>query len=149
MAELSYGDADSENLLIQGDNLDALKALLPYYAGRVKCIAIDPPYRSSQVRNARSSADTSSGRKTPNWRRIRSFETVATALLRKEGCNNPASRQNPSPDSPGRNVPRSELTATTIRSSDAYGGWATTAGRTLAADWSENGKGSSTTAPRL
>jgi adenine-specific DNA-methyltransferase len=39
MAELSYGDADSENLLIQGDNLDALKALLPYYAGRVKCIA--------------------------------------------------------------------------------------------------------------
>ena len=43
VAELSYGDADSENLLIQGDNLDALKALLPYYAGRVKCIAIDPP----------------------------------------------------------------------------------------------------------
>jgi hypothetical protein len=39
VAELSYGDADSENLLIQGDNLDALKALLPYYAGRVKCIA--------------------------------------------------------------------------------------------------------------
>jgi adenine-specific DNA-methyltransferase len=31
---LSYGDGDSENLLIQGDNLDALKALLPYYAGR-------------------------------------------------------------------------------------------------------------------
>ncbi len=44
--ELSYGDADSENLLIQGDNLDALKALLPYYAGRVKCIAIDPPYNT-------------------------------------------------------------------------------------------------------
>ena len=39
VAELSYGDADSENLLIQGDNLDALKALLPYYAGRVRCIA--------------------------------------------------------------------------------------------------------------
>ncbi len=33
VAELSYGDADSENLLIQGDTLDALKALLPYYAG--------------------------------------------------------------------------------------------------------------------
>ena len=30
VVELSYGDADSENLLIQGDNLDALKALLPY-----------------------------------------------------------------------------------------------------------------------
>jgi hypothetical protein len=39
VAELSYGDADSENLLIQGDNLDALKALLLYYAGRVRCIA--------------------------------------------------------------------------------------------------------------
>ena len=46
VAELSYGDADSENLLIQGDNLDALKALLPYYAGCVKCIAIDPPHNS-------------------------------------------------------------------------------------------------------
>lgn len=47
VAELSHGDADTENLLIQGDNLDALKALLPYYAGRVKCIAIDPPYNGS------------------------------------------------------------------------------------------------------
>lgn len=36
----------SENLLIQGDNLHALKALLPYYAGRVKCIFIDPPYNT-------------------------------------------------------------------------------------------------------
>ena len=43
VAELSYGDPDSENLLIQGDNLDALKALLPYYAGCLTCIAIDPP----------------------------------------------------------------------------------------------------------
>ena len=41
--ELSYGD-DSENMIIQGDNLDALKSLLPYYAGKVKCIFIDPPY---------------------------------------------------------------------------------------------------------
>src|ERR1019366_2742841 len=47
--ELSYGDADSENLLIQGDNLDALKALLPYYAGRVKCVAIDPPYNTQSA----------------------------------------------------------------------------------------------------
>jgi hypothetical protein len=39
VTELSCGEADSENLLIQGDNLDALKALLPYYAGRVRCIA--------------------------------------------------------------------------------------------------------------
>ncbi len=34
------------NLLIEGDNLLALKALLPYYAGRVKCIFIDPPYNT-------------------------------------------------------------------------------------------------------
>ncbi len=34
------------NLLIEGDNLFALKALLPYYAGRVKCIYIDPPYNT-------------------------------------------------------------------------------------------------------
>ncbi|MGA2832787.1 MAG: site-specific DNA-methyltransferase [Terracidiphilus sp.] len=44
--EHSYGDSGSENMLIQGDNLDALKALLPFYAGRVKCIFIDPPYNT-------------------------------------------------------------------------------------------------------
>lgn len=44
--EHSYGDTSTENMLIQGDNLDALKALLPYYAGKVKCIFIDPPYNT-------------------------------------------------------------------------------------------------------
>lgn len=44
--ELSYGDKDNENLLIQGDNLEALKALIPFYAGKVKCIYIDPPYNT-------------------------------------------------------------------------------------------------------
>ena len=34
------------NLLVQGDNLEALKALLPFYRGRVKCIFIDPPYNT-------------------------------------------------------------------------------------------------------
>ena len=43
---LSVGDPDSGNLLVQGDNLLALKALLPYYAGLVKCIYIDPPYNT-------------------------------------------------------------------------------------------------------
>ncbi len=43
--KLSVGD-DSGNLLVQGDNLEALKALLPYYAGQVKCIYIDPPYNT-------------------------------------------------------------------------------------------------------
>ncbi len=43
------GDASAQNLLIQGDNLEALKALLPFYAGRVKCIFIDPPYNTKSA----------------------------------------------------------------------------------------------------
>ena len=45
----AHGDisgANADNLLIQGDNLLALKALIPFYAGRVKCIFIDPPYNT-------------------------------------------------------------------------------------------------------
>ncbi len=41
-AEGDYGG----NLIVQGDNLHALKALLPRYAGQVKCIYIDPPYNT-------------------------------------------------------------------------------------------------------
>ena len=37
---------NSQNLIIHGDNLEALKALMPYYAGKVKCIYIDPPYNT-------------------------------------------------------------------------------------------------------
>jgi len=44
--KLSAGDPEAGNLLVQGDNLLALKALLPYYAGKVKCIYIDPPYNT-------------------------------------------------------------------------------------------------------
>ena len=47
--EFSHGDRDTGNMLIQGDNLDALKALLPYYAGKVKCIYIDPPYNTKSA----------------------------------------------------------------------------------------------------
>lgn len=39
-------DFESENKIIHGDNLEALKALLPEYEGRVKCIYIDPPYNT-------------------------------------------------------------------------------------------------------
>lgn len=39
-------DNASENMVIHGDNLEALKALLPQYEGRVKCIYIDPPYNT-------------------------------------------------------------------------------------------------------
>jgi adenine-specific DNA-methyltransferase len=44
--KLSVGDPDAGNLLVQGDNLHALKALLPHYANRVKCVYIDPPYNT-------------------------------------------------------------------------------------------------------
>ena len=43
--ELGVGEP-SENMLIQGDNLEALKSLLPFYAGKIKCIYIDPPYNT-------------------------------------------------------------------------------------------------------
>jgi len=45
-AALSCGAPAAGNLLVEGDNLLALKALLPYYAGQVKCIYIDPPYNT-------------------------------------------------------------------------------------------------------
>ncbi|MBI4742987.1 MAG: site-specific DNA-methyltransferase [Betaproteobacteria bacterium] len=47
--ESAHGDADAENLLVQGDNLLALKALLPFYRGRVKCVFIDPPYNTQSA----------------------------------------------------------------------------------------------------
>jgi len=46
--ELACGDPGSGNLIVQGDNLVALKALLPYYAGQVKCICVDPPYNTGE-----------------------------------------------------------------------------------------------------
>lgn len=47
--ELGYGDKSTDNMIIQGDNLEALKALLPFYAGQVKCIYIDPPYNTGSA----------------------------------------------------------------------------------------------------
>lgn len=47
-AELSYGE-QSENMIIKGDNLEALQALLPYYKGQIKCIYIDPPYNTGNA----------------------------------------------------------------------------------------------------
>jgi len=44
--ELSAGAPGQGNLIVEGDNLQALKALLPYYKGQVKCIYIDPPYNT-------------------------------------------------------------------------------------------------------
>src|SRR5690606_37485668 len=47
--EYSYGNLRSENMLIYGDNLLALKALEAEYTGRVKCIYIDPPYNTGNA----------------------------------------------------------------------------------------------------
>ena len=44
-----YGEPAADNMLIQGDNLLALKALLPFYRGQVKCIYIDPPYNTQSA----------------------------------------------------------------------------------------------------
>ncbi len=45
----SYGDQNSENMLIHGDNLIALKALEQDFAGKIKCIYIDPPYNTGSA----------------------------------------------------------------------------------------------------
>lgn len=45
----SYGDPNSENMLIHGDNLIALQALQQDFAGRIKCIYIDPPFNTGQA----------------------------------------------------------------------------------------------------
>jgi adenine-specific DNA-methyltransferase len=42
-------DPKTENMIIHGDNLLALKALLPEYEGKVKCIYIDPPYNTGNA----------------------------------------------------------------------------------------------------
>lgn len=48
----SYGDINSENILIHGDNLLALKSLEQDYAGKIKCIYIDPPYNTGSRINS-------------------------------------------------------------------------------------------------
>jgi hypothetical protein len=46
--DLSVGDPQAGNLLVQGDNLEALKVLLLYYVGQVKCIFIDLPFKHKE-----------------------------------------------------------------------------------------------------
>jgi adenine-specific DNA-methyltransferase len=48
-AQGAQASSEAQNLLIQGDNLQALKALLPFYTGRVKCVFIDPPYNTGSA----------------------------------------------------------------------------------------------------
>ncbi len=48
-SELAFQEEKANgNLIIEGDNLTALKALLPQYGGRIKCIYIDPPYNTGK-----------------------------------------------------------------------------------------------------
>jgi len=48
-SEKSYGDKNTENMLVYGDNLLALKALEQNYVGKIKCIYIDPPYNTGNA----------------------------------------------------------------------------------------------------
>ena len=48
-ASKSYGDSDTENMLIHGDNLLALRALEADFTGKIKCIYIDPPYNTGSA----------------------------------------------------------------------------------------------------
>jgi len=45
----SFGDAKTENMLIHGDNLLALRALEQQYTGQIKCVGIDPPYNTGSA----------------------------------------------------------------------------------------------------
>ena len=45
-------DNGSENMIIRGDNLEALKALLPHFGEKIDCIYIDPPYNTAHSTNA-------------------------------------------------------------------------------------------------
>ena len=45
----SFGDAKSENMLIHGDNLLALKALEQLFSGKIKCVCVDPPYNTGSA----------------------------------------------------------------------------------------------------
>jgi 16S rRNA G966 N2-methylase RsmD len=65
---LSAGDPESGNLLVQGDNRPALKALLPYYAGKVKCVYIDPPYNIGNEKWVYN--DAVSSPETQRWLRM-------------------------------------------------------------------------------
>lgn len=49
ISSLSFGEKNTENMIIHGDNLLALKALLPEFEGKVKCIYIDPPYNTGNA----------------------------------------------------------------------------------------------------
>ena len=89
LPELGAGNGPKQNLIIEGDNFDALRALRVAYAGKVKCIYIDPPYNTGNrdfVYNDRF-VD-----KDHNWRHSMWLEfmfhrlTLARELLAQDGA---------------------------------------------------------------
>ena len=80
-----------DNLIIHGDNLHALKALMPRYAGKIKCIYIDPPYNTGNegwiVQRQREQPNDAGmaerqkpgGRRRPGAPRQMALHDVATA----------------------------------------------------------------------
>ena len=60
-SDTSLSDVQTRNMLIQGNNLEAVKALSPFFAGQVKCVFIDPPY------NTRSAFDHYDGNLEHRW----------------------------------------------------------------------------------
>ena len=60
-------DNGSENMIIHGDNLEALKALLPRYEGKVKCIYIDPPYNTGNEGLGYTTTTSTTPRSKSGW----------------------------------------------------------------------------------
>ena len=75
---------ESENKIIHGDNLLALKSLLPEYEGRIKCIYIDPPYNTQRglglQRQSQLPADKKMARRSRRQRRRRLIPPRQMAL---------------------------------------------------------------------
>src|SRR3989344_4298864 len=62
-----------DNILIEGDNLLALKALLPEYAGRIKCIYIDPPYNTNNKDWVYCDNIEITSKNDPAWQQVEKF----------------------------------------------------------------------------
>jgi adenine-specific DNA-methyltransferase len=97
--ELSVGQAPWRNLIIEGDNFDALRYLRMAYAGRVKCILIDPPYNTGKkdfVYNDRFVDENDSWRYSTWIEFLYQRLVIARDLLREDGvllcCINDESR---------------------------------------------------------
>ncbi len=85
--ELSVGEGPHRNLIIEGDNFDALRYLSIAYKGRVKCIYIDPPY------NTGNKDFIYNDRFVEQRRWIPAFEVVGIHLLSIRACKGPPERR--------------------------------------------------------